>query len=155
MNKIIIYTDGACSGNQNSENVGGYGAVLIYKDNRKEIFGGEINTTNNRMEIKSCIEALKMLKRKDIPVDVHTDSAYLCNCINQKWYEKWRKNGWKNSKKEPVENKDLWVELLDLIESINNIQFIKVKGHSGVELNELADALANKGMDEIRKKMSV
>jgi ribonuclease HI len=149
MEKIIIYTDGACSGNQNSENIGGYGAVLMYKDNKKEIYGGEINTTNNRMELKACIEALKMLKRNDIPIDVHTDSAYLCNCINQEWYKKWRSNGWKNSKKEPVENKELWVELLDLVERFRNIKFIKVKGHSGVEYNELADALANKGMKDI------
>lgn len=150
MDNIIIYTDGACSGNQNSENIGGYGAVLIYKNNKKEICGGEVNTTNNKMEIKACIEALKLLKRYDIPVELHTDSAYVCNCINQKWYVKWRTNGWKNSKKEPVENKELWVELLDLIEKIDDIKFIKVKGHSGIELNELADFLANKGMEQFR-----
>ncbi|EOD01380.1 ribonuclease HI [Caldisalinibacter kiritimatiensis] len=152
MDKIIIYTDGACSGNQNNENKGGYGAVLIYKDYRKEIYGGEFNTTNNRMELKACIEALKALKRKDIPVEVYTDSAYLCNCINQKWYEKWRKNGWKNSKKDPVENKDMWQELLELVESFKNIKFFKVKGHAGIELNELADALANKGMDSLHEE---
>lgn len=150
MEKIIIYTDGACSGNQNSENIGGYGAVLIYKGHRKEIYDGVQNTTNNKMEMKACIEALKTLKKKDIPVEVYTDSAYVCNCINQKWYVKWRANGWKNSKKEPVENKELWVELLDLVEGLNDIKFIKVKGHSGVELNELADQLANKGMDKCR-----
>lgn len=151
MDKIVIYTDGACSGNQNKENIGGYGAVLMYKDNKKEIFGGEINTTNNRMELKACIEALKALKRRDIPIVVYTDSAYLCNCINQKWYEKWRTNGWINSKKDPVENKELWQELLDLFEGFENIRFLKVKGHSGVEYNELADALANKGMEELNK----
>ncbi len=150
-NKIIIYTDGACSGNQHNENIGGYGAVLIYRDNKKEIFGGEINTTNNRMELTACIKALLALKKKDIPVEIHTDSAYLCNCFNQKWYEKWQKNGWMNSKKEPVENKDLWMELINLVDSFNSIRFIKVKGHSGVELNELADALANKGMSEMKK----
>ncbi|WP_352418436.1 ribonuclease HI [Proteiniborus sp.] len=148
-NKIIIFTDGACSGNQHDENIGGYGAVLIYKDNKKEIFGGEVNTTNNRMELKACIEALKVLKRKDIPIEIHTDSAYLCNCFNQKWYEKWQRNGWINSKKESVENKDLWVELINLVDSFNSIKFIKVKGHSGIELNELADSLANRGMTEI------
>lgn len=149
MDKIIIYTDGACAGNQNKINKGGYGAVLIYKDHRKEIYGGEINTTNNKMEVKACIEALKTLKRKDIPIEVYTDSAYLCNCINQKWYAKWRKNGWKNSKREPVENKQLWVELLEYVEVLEDITFIKVKGHSGVELNELADELANKGMENL------
>ncbi len=150
-NKIIVYTDGACSGNQHDENIGGYGAVLIYKDNKKEIYGGEINTTNNRMELMACIKALEALKRKDIPVHIHTDSAYLCNCFNQKWYVKWLKNGWINSKKEPVENKELWNQLIDLVNTFESISFIKVKGHSGVELNELADALANKGMKEIKK----
>ncbi|RKD28975.1 ribonuclease HI [Thermohalobacter berrensis] len=149
MDKIIIYTDGACSGNQNENNKGGYGAVLIYKEHKKEIYGGEKNTTNNRMELKGCIEALKLLKRNDIPVEVYTDSAYLCNCMNQKWYEKWRKNGWKNSKKKPVENRDLWIELIKLVESFDSIKFIKVKGHSGIELNELADSLANKGIEEL------
>ncbi|SDZ06205.1 ribonuclease HI [Proteiniborus ethanoligenes] len=150
-NKIIIYTDGACSGNQHDENIGGYGAVLIYKDNKKEIYGGEVNTTNNRMELKACIKALEALKKKDIPIEIYTDSAYLCNCFNQKWYEKWQKNGWLNSKKEPVENKDLWVRLIDLVNEFQSVKFIKVKGHSGVELNELADALANKGMAEYRR----
>ena len=149
MDKIIIYTDGACSGNQYETNKGGYGAVLLYKDHKKEIYGGEINTTNNKMELKGCIEGLKSLKKKEIPVEVYTDSAYICNCINQKWYINWRKNGWVNSKKKPVENKELWVELLELIESFKNIKFFKVKGHSGVELNELADRLANKGMEEV------
>lgn len=149
MDKIIIYTDGACAGNQNDKNKGGYGAVLKYKGNTKEIFGGEYNTTNNRMELRGCIEALKTLKRLDIPVEIYTDSAYIVNCINQKWYVKWQSNGWKNSKKNPVENKDLWVELLGLIDSLKDINFFKVKGHSGVELNELADKLANKGIDSL------
>lgn len=150
MEKIIIYTDGACAGNQNSENVGGYGAILLYRGHEKEIYDGEINTTNNKMEMKACIEALKTLKRKDIPVELYTDSAYVCNCINQKWYVKWRKNGWKNSKKNPVENKEMWIELLDLVEGLEDIRFFKVKGHSGVPLNERADDLANKGMDKYR-----
>lgn len=149
--KIIIYTDGACSGNQNDENYGGYGALLIYKDNRKEIYGGEVNTTNNRMELMACIKALEALKRKDIPIEIYTDSAYVCNCFNQKWYKNWQKNGWKNSKKEPVENKDLWLNLIELVDSFNDIKFIKVKGHSGNELNEIADDLANKGMNMKRK----
>ncbi|MBS4535460.1 ribonuclease HI [Clostridium sp. D2Q-14] len=150
MDKIIIYTDGACSGNQNINNIGGYGAVLIYKKNKKEIYGGEKNTTNNRMELKAPIEALKIVKKYNIPIEIYTDSAYLCNCINQKWYVKWRKNGWINSKKKVVENKDLWQELLSLIDRFQEIKFIKVKGHSGIELNEKADQLANKGMEEIK-----
>ncbi len=150
MESIIIYTDGACSGNQNQNNVGGWGVYLEYKGNIKELCGGEVNTTNNRMEMMAVIEALKALKRKDYPVELHTDSAYVSNCFKQKWYVNWRKNGWKNSKKQPVENKDLWIEMLELYESFDNIEIIKVKGHAGVELNERADALANKGMDQIR-----
>lgn len=146
MDKIIIYCDGACSGNQFKENKGGWGALLIYQDKRKEIFGGEQNTTNNRMELKACIEALKSLKKKDTGVEIHTDSAYLHNCIEKKWYVNWERNGWKNAKKEPVENQDLWRELLNLIRSFEEIRFFKVKGHSGVEHNETADRLANKGM---------
>ena len=151
-NKLIIYTDGACSNNQGDENVGGYGAVLLFGNAKKEIYGGEANTTNNKMELTAMIEALKAVTRNDYSTEVYTDSAYIHNCIEQKWYESWRKNGWKNSKKEPVKNKELWVELLELIESFKNIKIFKVKGHSGDELNELADELANRGIDEIRAK---
>src|SRR6056297_3196312 len=94
-NKIIIYSDGACSNNQSDNNLGGYGAVMLYKNHRKEIFGGEKNTTNNKMEMKAIIEALKLLKTNSIPVEIYTDSAYISNCINQKWYVKWMENGWK------------------------------------------------------------
>jgi ribonuclease HI len=148
--KIIIYTDGACSNNQSSENIGGYGAILKYGEHEKEIFGGEKNTTNNIMELKAMIEALKLVKDKKIPTEVYTDSAYISNCIKNKWYIGWRNNGWKNSKKEPVKNKELWIELLNLIESFKEIDIIKVKGHSGVELNEKADMLANKGIESVR-----
>ncbi len=148
--KIIIYTDGACSNNQEDNNIGGYGAVMIYKGHRKEIYGGQKNTTNNIMEMKAIIQALKLLKTYDIPVEVYTDSAYISNCINQKWYEKWVKNGWKTANKKPVKNKELWKEIIDFINKINEITFHKVKGHSGVELNERADDLANKGIESIR-----
>ena len=145
---IVIYTDGACSGNQFKNNSGGWGAVLISGEKRKEIFGGEKNTTNNRMELTACIKGLMEIKRSDAPIKIYSDSAYIVNCINNKWYVKWEKNGWKTSKKEPVENKDLWQELLELIKKFD-IEFIKVKGHSGIELNERADELANKGMDNL------
>jgi|SRR6056297_1434649 len=148
--KIIIYTDGACSNNQEDNNIGGYGAVMIYKGHRKEIYGGQKNTTNNIMEMKAIIQSLKLLKTYDIPVEVYTDSAYISNCINQKWYEKWVKNGWKTANKKPVKNKELWKEIIDFINKINEITFHKVKGHSGVELNERADDLANKGIESIR-----
>ncbi|MDP3386498.1 MAG: ribonuclease HI [Eubacteriales bacterium] len=148
--KIIIYTDGACSNNQSSDNIGGYGAILTYKDHTKEIFGGRTNTTNNIMELTAMIEALKLVKNRMIETEVHSDSAYIVNCINLKWYEKWKTNNWKNSKKDPVKNKELWEELIDLIESFNDIKIIKVKGHSGIDLNEKADELANKGIESVR-----
>ena len=149
--KIVIYTDGACSNNQERINSGGWGAVLLYKDHYKELFGGEKNTTNNRMELMAIIKALEELKTDKIPVSIHSDSAYIMNCFKDKWYEKWRKNGWQNSKKQPVENKDLWEKLLDLAENkigLDKITWVKVKGHSGDKYNELADALARKGAEK-------
>lgn len=151
MDKIIIYTDGACSNNQSSKNYGGYGAVLMYKDKVKEIYGGKKNTTNNIMEMMAVIKSLELLKRLDIPVQVYSDSAYIVNCINNKWYINWRKNGWKTSKKTAVENKEMWQTLLNLIESIKSFEIIKVKGHAGNEFNEMADELARKGAEEVKK----
>ncbi|MBM3172999.1 MAG: ribonuclease HI [Chloroflexi bacterium] len=145
--KKIIYCDGACSGNQFRGNRGGWGAVLKYKDTVKEIWGGEDNTTNQRMELTACIKALEQLKEPDIEIEIYSDSAYLVNCINQKWYEKWQKNGWKNYKKQPVENKDLWLKLLSLL-SKHKATFHKVKGHSASALNKLADQLAQKGISK-------
>ena len=150
MDKIIIYTDGACSNNQSKENYGGYGAILQYKGHKKEIFDGEQNTTNNRMELKAIIESLKMLKKKDIPVEIHTDSAYIANCMNQNWYLKWQVNGWVTSKKSPVENKEMWKKLIKLTNELKDIKYIKVKGHSGHELNERADFLAKEGIKKIK-----
>jgi ribonuclease HI len=149
--KIIIYCDGACAGNQFENNVGGWGAVLSFRDKRKEIYGGEKNTTNNRMELTACIRALEQIKSKDYEIEMYCDSAYIVNCINERWYVKWQRNGWKTAQKKPVESQELWKRLL---ESINryNVSFHKVKGHAGVELNELADALANRGMAEAQMK---
>ena len=147
-NKIIIYCDGACSGNQFKNNRGGWGAVLKYNDYTKNLYGGERNTTNQRMELTACIRALAEVKAEDIDIEIYSDSAYLVNCIQKKWYEKWMKNGWMNYRKKPVENKDLWISLLDLLAKYK-VTFTKVSGHSGVELNELADELARKGMAEL------
>jgi ribonuclease HI len=122
--------------------------VLLYAGKTKEIYGGEKNTTNQRMELTACIRALEQIKTGGIEIDVYTDSAYLVNCIHQKWYERWQRNGWKNARKEPVENQDLWVRLLDLL-SKQRVRFYKVKGHSGVELNERADRLAQRGISEL------
>ena len=145
--KITIFCDGACSGNQFGDNVGGWGAILSYKGVSKELYGGQRNTTNQRMEITACIRALQHLKRKDLPVEIRSDSAYLVNCMRAKWYEQWQRNGWKNARKEPVENKDLWQKLLRLVRELD-VRFIKVSGHSGIALNERADQLARQGIRE-------
>lgn len=145
--KIIIFCDGACSGNQYNNNIGGWGAILKYKDNVKHVYGGERNTSNQRMELTACIKAVESIKVSNINIDVYSDSAYLVNCMNEKWYEKWEKNNWRNSKKKPVENQDLWAKLLSLVRKYN-VSFHKVNGHTGVELNELADRLARKGIEE-------
>ena len=137
MDKIVIYTDGACSGNPGP---GGWGAVLIYKDNKKEISGGSKNTTNNIMELTAVIEALKQLKYP-CEVDLYSDSAYVVNCFNQGWIYNWQKNNWKTASKEPVKNKEIWQELYDLTK-IHKVKFFKVKGHSDNELNNRCDELA-------------
>ena len=144
MNILKIHTDGGCSNNQKSENIGGWGAVLEYGDNIKELYGGEINTTNNRMEMTALIEALSVLKRKELYIEVFSDSAYLINCFREKWYVKWLKNDWKNSKKEPVENQDLWQKLLALTDG-QHINFNRVKGHVAIDNpNTKIDALYTK-----------
>jgi ribonuclease HI len=148
--KLIIYTDGACSGNQSITNIGGWGAILMFNGHEKEIFGGTKNTTNNIMEMTAIIEALKTVKNKNLETEIYSDSAYIVNCINQKWFANWRQNGWINSKKQIVKNKELWIEMLKLLESFVSIKLIKVKGHAGIEYNEKADELANKGIESVR-----
>lgn len=149
MNQIIVYTDGGVRGNGKENNIGGYGVVLQYGNHTKELYQGFRNVTNNQMELKAVIEGLKAIKKFNIPVEVRTDSAYVCNCINQKWYAKWMNNGWITSAKTPVENRELWIELLDLIDKFAFIKFTKVKGHSDDEGNNRADYLANKAMNEM------
>lgn len=148
VDKIQIYCDGACSGNQYSNNTGGWGAILKYGERIKKIYGGEKNTSNQRMEITACIKALQKIKTSNIEIEIYSDSAYLVNCMNEKWYEKWESNNWRNSKKKPVENQDLWIELLKLVRRLN-VSFYKVNAHTGIELNELSDELAKKGIDEM------
>lgn len=137
MEKVEIYTDGACSGNPGP---GGWAAVLLYKDNKKEISGGKEQTTNNIMEVTAVIEALKILKFP-CEVTVYSDSAYVVNCFKQGWIYNWQKNNWKTSSKEPVKNKELWEELYGLVKT-HKVEFIKVKGHSDNELNNRCDELA-------------
>lgn len=147
MEKILAYCDGGCRNNQGNENVGGWGVVLKYKDHVKEMKGGTKNTTNNIMELTSCIEALKSIKNKGIPVVIISDSAYVVNAFNQNWIKKWQVNGWQTSKEEPVKNKELWVTLLALIKGFKSVEFQKVKGHATNEGNNRADELANEAMD--------
>ena len=136
---LEIYTDGACSGNPGP---GGWAAVLTFEDNYEEISGHAKHTTNNKMELTAIIKALQVLKSPQ-KVKVFSDSAYIINCMQQKWYIKWQKNGWQTSKKTAVENQNLWLELINL-NGIHDIEFIKVKGHSNVALNNRCDELARK-----------
>lgn len=131
MDIVNIYTDGACSGNQNSENIGGWGAILEYGKHFKEIYGGEINTTNNRMEMTALLKALECLKKENLIIRVFSDSSYLMNCFREKWYEKWLLNNWTTSGKTPVENRDLWEELISHIHK-HQISFYRVKGHLNI-----------------------
>ena len=137
MDKVIIYTDGACSGNPGP---GGWGAILIYNDSKKELSGGNSNTTNNIMEMTAVIEALKILKRP-CEVDLYSDSAYVVNAFLQNWVKNWIKNNWKTSDKKDVKNKELWLELIELTK-IHKVTFHRVKGHADNDLNNRCDELA-------------
>ncbi len=143
MEKVEIYTDGACKGNPGR---GGWGALLIAGGHKKELFGGELNTTNNRMELKAVIEALTALKRP-CEVVVHTDSQYVQKGISE-WIHGWKARGWKTAAKEPVKNVDLW-QALDAAQAMHAIQWRWVKGHAGHDGNERADALANLGVASV------
>ena len=141
--KVEIYTDGACSGNPGP---GGWGAILIAKGVEKEVSGFEDATTNNRMELTAAIEALSRL---NVPceVNLYSDSSYLVNAFNEKWIDNWKINGWKNSSKSDVSNKDLWIRL-DELNTTHKIKWIKVKGHSDNAYNNRCDSLA---VNEIKK----
>lgn len=137
MEKVIIYTDGACSGNPGP---GGWGAILMYKDIKKEISGGQSNTTNNQMELTAVIEGLKLLKY-ECEVTVYSDSAYTINGFEKGWIYNWYKNGWKTADKKPVKNKELWEELYSLTKR-HKVTFVKVKGHADNVYNNRCDELA-------------
>ncbi len=179
--KILrIYTDGGCSGNQSDENLGGWGAILEFGEAQKELYGSQANTTNNRMEMTALLEAFKAIKKESQTIHVFSDSSYLMDCFRKKWYVNWQKNGWKTASKKPVENQDLWRQLLPYIDR-HQISFFRVKGHVNLgsqnanldklyekfvewngaefsyedflyvtEKNNRADALANLGIDELR-----
>jgi len=141
---VVIYTDGACKGNPGP---GGWGALLQYGRRERELFGGELRTTNNRMELIAVIRALESLKRT-ATVEIYTDSQYVKNGI-ETWINVWKRNGWKTSDRKPVKNADLWVELDGLVRE-HDIRWHWVKGHADTEGNQRADALANRGVDAVR-----
>ena len=140
--QVVIYTDGACSGNPGP---GGWGAILIWGDREKELCGGEPATTNNRMEMMAAIQALEALNRP-CRVELHTDSQYLMKGVTE-WLAGWKARGWKTASKEPVKNVDLW-RRLDEARLRHQVDWRWVKGHAGHELNERADALARKGLKD-------
>ena len=145
MKNIVLYTDGACSGNPG---IGGYGIVLIYNNYIKEFNGYEKETTNNKMEVTAVIEGLKKIK-EPCNVDIYTDSAYTMNAFSEGWIDNWIKNNWKTANNKPVKNDNLWKSLLKEMER-HNITWHKVKGHSDNVYNNRCDELARAGIDECR-----
>ena len=143
---VVVYTDGACSGNPGP---GGWGAILVFGDHEKELKGGEAHTTNNRMELMAAIAALEALKRPCL-VDVHTDSQYLRNGI-MSWINQWKRNGWRTADRKPVRNVDLW-QRLDALLAHHRVRWHWVRGHAGDVNNECADRLAREGLEEARSR---
>ncbi|MGB1912575.1 MAG: ribonuclease HI [Porticoccaceae bacterium] len=143
MKSVEIFTDGACRGNPGP---GGWGALLRYGDNERSLWGGEPETTNNRMELMAVIQGLSALQRS-CDVKLTSDSTYVLKGI-QEWMPNWKKKGWKTAAKKPVKNADLWMQLDELV-ALHTIDWQWVKGHSGHRENEIADQLANRGIDEL------
>lgn len=144
MTKVTIYSDGACRGNPGK---GGWGAVIIPKEGQmSQQYRGYSHTTNNRMELLGAIIPLESLTDRS-EVQIYSDSRYLCDAINKNWLKGWMRNGWVTSQKTPVKNKDLWLRMVELMKK-HSVRFVWVKGHAGNQYNEIADVLANKGIDE-------
>ena len=147
LKEVILYTDGACSGNPGP---GGWAAILIFGPHERILTGFEKETTNNRMELMAVIEGLAALKER-CRVKVHSDSSYVVNAFKQGWIENWKKRGWKTAAKQPVKNRELW-ELLDMHTGRHEVEWIKVKGHADNELNNRADRLAVAAMEDGRSR---
>lgn len=145
MREVQIYTDGACRGNPGP---GGWGAILVCGEHKKELSGGEPSTTNNRMELLAAIYALEQLKYP-CSVTLTTDSKYLCDAIIKGWARSWKLKGWKRTNKEPAANPDLWERLLALLE-IHKVEFVWVKGHNGHPFNERCDEMATEAADSFK-----
>ena len=137
MKEVTIYTDGACSGNPGP---GGWGVLLMYMNNKKELSGFDKSTTNNKMELLAAIKGLEALK-EPCKVSLYSDSAYLCNALNEGWLDYWKTHNWRTKSKEDVKNVELWEKLVELM-GIHDLTFIKVKGHADNEYNNRCDALA-------------
>lgn len=180
MTILQIHTDGGCRSNQQGNNIGGWGAILQFGEHTKELYGGELNTTNNRMEMTALLEAFRSIKKPNQQIEVFSDSSYLINCFRDKWYIKWIKKNWMMTKTEPVKNAELWQALLPFLDA-HNITFYRVTGHinlnhpstnipkhfnkfqqlngdgvtfqefeHAVRMNNRADELANIAMDELQ-----
>ncbi len=147
MKKVTIYTDGACSFNPGP---GGWAAVLIYKGKEKQISGFEPDTTNNRMELKAVIEALAALN-EPCDVTIHTDSSYIHDAFEKGWIDNWQQNGWKTASKKPVENQELWQQIIDTSKA-HKVSWRKVKGHADDKYNNLCDKLAREAIKQNTKK---
>ena len=139
---VAMYTDGACSGNPGP---GGWGVLIVHDGRETELSGAENPTTNQRMELTAPIQGLRSLGARRRRVDIYSDSAYVINCFRDRWYERWRQNGWRNAQKKPVDNRDLWEALLAEVER-HDVTWHKVAGHSGHPENDRADALARAGI---------
>ena len=147
---VILYTDGACSGNPGP---GGWGALLQFGTQEKTLKGAERETTNNRMEMTAVIEGLRALK-EPCRVAVHTDSAYIVNAFEQNWIANWKRRGWKTAAKKPVKNRDLWEALLGEMER-HEVSFVKVKGHADDERNNYVDGVAVGAIDDLRIELGL
>lgn len=152
---LAIYTDGCCLNNQAEENYGGWAFVAVKPSSKLTIGSGEAkNTTNQRMELLACIEAMEFgLQESEEHIKIITDSSYVTNCVKDGWYLKWMNNGWVNSKQKPVKNKDLWEKFITLLEQ-RYFDFYHVKGHSGNKYNELADLSAKRAAQEYKARSS-